>query len=384
MQTPGRVGKTPQEQSSGRQASTPSRTNVVGNRATQVWAVVLMASVVVGCGTSTSPGAPNGASQRSVGSPAASQTGPPTASLKAAEGDTWIVFQALFNGDADLGLVRPDGSASQRIPGGPGNRWHPDWSPDGTQLAYDWILPTDVAEIAILNLDGSGERSLLECVEPCLGNGGPAWSPDGRTIGFDGAEGPTDAYPNGVCYIALLDLGSGDATRILEFPECLSNDPADDLAAGIYMRFSPDGERIVFQGLGPQGTAIFTAAIDGQNVRQLTAWGLGARPDWSPDGEWIVFQSLDTEEHGDEPISIHRIRPDGRDLEQLTAPYGTTIDLYPRWLVDGSEILFSRCPYREAPDCEARVVSPDGGGEARLLLPFAQAAVHLIWQPAER
>ncbi len=322
----------------------------------------------------------------SVGTPAdpggteVDQSAPPSAS-EGTPDDRWIVYQGSFGGIADLGLVRPDGTDSHRIPGGPGNRWHPAWSPDGTQIAYDWNLSTGVAEIAVVNLDGSDERSLLSCVDPCLGNAGPTWSPDGGTIGFDGAEGPTDDYPNGVCYIALLDLGSGEVNRILEMPECFSDAPPNDLAAGIYMRFSPDGDRIVFQGEGPQGTAIFTATIDGEDVRQLTEWGLGARPDWSPDGDWIAFMSVQPADHPGQSVSLHRVRADGTDLQPLTAPTGTTIDLYPRWLPDGRGVLFSRCPFFEAPDCEAWIVTADGADEERLLPPFAQHGVHVMWQP---
>lgn len=345
-----------------------------GRAVSRAWAVAVIALVAVGCGGGTSSGASDAASDPSVGSSAASPTDAPA--------DAWIVFQGVFAGKTDLGFVRPDGSGSHRIPGGPGNRWHPDWSPDGTQLAYDWGLPSDVSEIALLNLDGSSEGSLLTCVDPCLGNGGPAWSPDGGMIGFDGAEGPTDDHQNGVCYIALLEVGSGDVTRILEYPECFSDAPPNDLAAGVYMRFSPDGDRIVFQGEGPRGTAVFTATIGGEDVRQLTEWGLGARPDWSPDGDWIVFMSVQPENHPGQPISLHRVRPDGSDLEQLTAPTGTTIDLYPRWFSPGREILFSRCPFVRAAECEAWIVSSDGRNEERLLPPFGQHAVHLIWQPA--
>jgi hypothetical protein len=288
----------------------------------------------------------------------------------------WILYQFYDVAQAapDLGLIRPDGTDNHRLPGGPGNRWHPDWSPDGMQIAYDWATPADVAEIAIVGLDGSGERSLLECVDPCFGNGGPAWSPDGRSIGFDGAEGPTPEHAGDLCYLAILNLDSGEARRFLEHEGCSYADS--------YLRFSPDGERVVFQRQGPAGLAIFTASIDGQEELQLTEWGLGVRPDWSPDGEWIVFMSVEPETNPGRAISLHRVRPDGTDLEHLTNPTGTIIDLYPRWLPDSSGIIFSRCPEVEAASCETRTISPDGSDDRLLLAPFTRHAVHVMWQPS--
>ena len=271
-------------------------------------AVVLMA----GCGGST----PTTTEPTSAASPASTPSASPTD--HGAGRGPWIVYQFYDTSlrVTDLGLVRLDGTESHRLPDGPGNRWHPDWSPDGTQIAYDWNLSTGVAEIAVLDLDGSGERSLLECVAPCLGNGGPAWSPDGLLIGFDGAEGPTPQHAGDRCYMAVLDLDSGATTRFLEHDGCVYTDS--------YLRFSPDGERVVFQRQGPAGLAIFTASIDGQDELQLTDWGLGARPDWSPDGEWIAFTSF-----RDGNNEIYIVRPNGNRETRLTnSPIS---DWQPRW-----------------------------------------------------
>jgi Tol biopolymer transport system component len=222
------------------------------------------------------------------------------------------VYQTPFE-EVDLGLVRPDGTGAHRIPGGPGNRWHPAWSPDGQWIAYDWILPTNVSEIAMLRVDGSEERSLVTCDRPCYGNGGPAFSPDGTTIGFDGAEGPTEAHAGDLCYLALLDLASGSVDRFLEHDGC---DIADS-----YLRFSPDGSLVVFQREGAEGMALFTAALDGEAELQLTEWGFGARPDWSPDGELIVLMDMNTCDCPEEPtIRLYVVRPDGTGLQPVTDP----------------------------------------------------------------
>lgn len=91
-------------------------------------------------------------------------------------------------------------------------------------IAYDWNLPSSISQIAVTDLDGSDERTLLPCDGPCYGNGGPAWSPDGRYIGFDGAEGPTDEHAGDRCYLALLDLETGAVPRFNEHAGCEVSD----------------------------------------------------------------------------------------------------------------------------------------------------------------
>lgn len=304
----------------------------------------------------------------------ASSAPPSTPSLLS---DTaWIAYQAAFSdGVPNLGLIHPDGSDDHEIPGGPANRLHPNWSPDGKQITYDWNQPNDVSQIAVLSIDGSAEEhTLLSCQAPCLGNGGPAWSPDGTTIGFDGAESTTSEHDGDLCHMALFDVESGDVTRFLEHPGC---DVGDS-----YLQFSPDGQRVVFQRGGPQGQAIFTAGIDGENQEQLTDWGAWARPDWSPDGEWIVFQDREPESHRGEVISLYRVRVDGTGLDQLTNPGAGHFDVYPRYLPDGSAILFSRCQEASPRPCETRLINPDGSNDRVVIPSFGDDVVHVVWQPA--
>jgi len=282
----------------------------------------------------------------------------------------WIVYQGIVDGTVDLVLVHPDGTGSQRIPGGPGNRWHPDWSPDGMRIAYDTNRAADdVAEIGVVGVDGSDDRLLLTCVDTCYGKGGPAWSPDGRTIAFDSGEGPTTDHAGDLCYIGLFDVASGATTRVLPHPGCDLGDS--------YVRWSPDGRQLVFQRSGPAGLALFSAATDGSDEHQLTDWGVGARPDWSPDGTSIVFMGEDDCDCGPQTVQLFTVDADGSNRRQLTKAIDGAGDLHPRWLPDGSAIIFSRC---QPTGCEVRLVAPDGTGDRPLPIE-GDGIAHPVWQP---
>jgi Tol biopolymer transport system component len=162
--------------------------------------------------------------------------------------------------------------------------------------------------------------------------------------------------------------------RFLEHDGC---DVADS-----YLRFSPDGSRVVFQREGTEGMALFTAALDGEAELQLTEWGFGARPDWSRDGEWIVLMDTNTCDcPALQDIDLYRVRPDGSDLTQLTDPGDDgTFDAYPRWLPDGSGIIFSRCTTGGLV-CDTRTIAADGSSDVLLVPGLGRGEVHAVMQP---
>ena len=123
--------------------------------------------------------------------------------------------------------------------------------------------------------------------------------------------------------------------------------------------------------------ALFVAATDGTGERQLTEWSVGARADWSPDGASIVFMGEDDCDCGSQTVSLFIIGADGQGQRQLTHAGDGVADVHPRWLPDGSAVLFSRCLGMQ---CEARLVAPDGTNDRALPL-SDRGLVHPVWQP---
>jgi Tol biopolymer transport system component/DNA-binding winged helix-turn-helix (wHTH) protein len=66
------------------------------------------------------------------------------------------------------------------------------FSPDGMRFAFVRIGPTPGTNFMIANVDGSGERVVAR--RPMISRDFPAWSPDGKTIVFAGADIPGESH----------------------------------------------------------------------------------------------------------------------------------------------------------------------------------------------
>lgn len=250
-------------------------------------------------------------------------------------------------------------------------RW-PAWSPDGSTVVYGrvttasrttlrkiWsrspkfelystgILPAYnhtgerfVATVTAANrqdstlmlAEGEGQgRALLESKNELII--APQWSPGDDAIIFGigkfsaflnfaiGAKKPADRV-NGGAQVAMINAdGSG-------FRKITSGANNNGFAS-----FSPDGKRIVYRTMGPDGDGLRIMNLEDRSVTKLTT-EYDNFPVWSPRGDLICFAR---QTNGD--WEVFTMRPDGKDVKQLTHSKGN--DAHLSWSPDGENILFA-------------------------------------------
>jgi TolB protein len=257
-------------------------------------------------------------------------------------------------------------------PGPAGDVRCPSWSTDGTQVVYGragsigaavprkvWSRNPQfelVTTAALPAYDPSGERFVATTLGAdrrgstlSIGEGGnaprpllvrkdelilgPQWSPRGDAVIFGigqfsafldfaiGAKKPRDPA-NGGAQIAMI---GADGTGFRQITSGANNNG--------FPAFAPDGKRIVYRTMGPDGEGLRIMNMEDRSVTVLTT-EYDNFPVWSPRGDLIAFvRQID----GD--FEIFSIRPDGKDLKRLTNSHGNEAHL--GWSPDGQKLLFA-------------------------------------------
>jgi Tol biopolymer transport system component len=305
------------------------------------------AVVLAACGQGSQATQPAGALP-SVGPTAttppveASATPRPTQDFNVRDGETWVAYQWMAGARDGIFLVRLDGSGRHRLAAGAGvAQIHPDWSPDGQQIAFVAETADDRTQLWLVNADGTEAHELYSCDRPCNQVSYPDWAPDGRSIYFGlDADASPDAPPT-TFRVARHDLATHETTIVLERKDGMSAEQP---------RISVDGTHVAYTrfrevGADGAGSAIFVADLEGGPEHRLTEWDLfGAYPDWSA-RDRIVFNTRDLGAFQDTtaPANLYTMAIDGSDLRQLTT-FGTsdTRATQPRWTPDGGGIVFTQ------------------------------------------
>jgi TolB protein len=160
---------------------------------------------------------------------------------------------------------------------------HPEWSPDGRQIAIAGGGMANV-QIFITDVEGNNARRLtgVGTASPQGGvNVDPSWSSDGRSLLFVGC--PPGICIEGAYEVFRMGVDGAPAQR-------LTNDGVRDQDP----YFSPDGARIAW--IRNTGGGVFGAwGIFGMNqngsaqVPLIDDGKVNSKPDWSLDGSTIYF-----------------------------------------------------------------------------------------------
>jgi Tol biopolymer transport system component/DNA-binding winged helix-turn-helix (wHTH) protein len=147
--------------------------------------------------------------------------------------------------------------------------YNPQYSPDGSRIAFSSSRADERDEVWVANADGSGAMRLTR--GPGRWQGSPRWSPDGRTIAFDSeaANGRWDIWTVGV---------DGSGLRQITRDQADENMPS----------WSSDG-RFVYYGSNRSGRyEIWRTAVADGREEQVTHEG-GFLPFESVDGRTLYY-----------------------------------------------------------------------------------------------
>ncbi len=247
------------------------------------------------------------------------------------------LFQQSCGGFRAIAVMNADGSspslvANRCLDYGSVNNTEfdsPAWSPKGSLLAFMCTNPdTSGRNVCVANAaDGSGFAQLTGYANFDIVVH-PNWSPDGSQIAYAVS---TDG--GATFQVHVVDADGSNDHAITPTPQISwASDPA----------WSPDGTRIAFTGKDSDGRLrVFVMNPDGTNPVQLTPSGNNLddkQPAWSPDGKQLAFASS----RATWTFNIYTMNADGSNETQVTNDANTNDE--PNWGASASgDVVITDC-----------------------------------------
>jgi Tol biopolymer transport system component/predicted Ser/Thr protein kinase len=202
----------------------------------------------------------------------------------------WVAFVSYPEGS--LWKMKLDGSERLQLTFPPTQAFLPRWSPDGKQIAFLAMSPTQSWTIQVISAAGGNPQEIL--FAPYAD---PGWSADGRTLVFSDRFSP-EAEKKGNFSIQFMDLKTRKVTMLAG-------------SEGFYSpRWSPDGRYIAALHAGPETLMLFDFST--QKWVQLEQLAVGF-PSWSSDSKYVYFDSQG------EDRAFFRVRIGDHKLERLAS-----------------------------------------------------------------
>jgi len=252
-----------------------------------------------------------------------------------------ILFLSNRSGDRELYAVNRDGTDVRRLTFNNLFERAPRWSPAGTQIAFAGRAPDGNWDVYTVRADGTDLQRLT--TDPARDDE-PAWTSDGTRLVYDHG---LFACP---CELRIMKA-DGTGSRTLETGP--GNAFSPDLA--------PTNDRVAFSSDRSGRYLIYTMALNGTGLRQLTTATVGfsdfaAR--WSPDGTELAFLRDSTGLDND----LYVVGSNGQRLRRLTDT-PSRLEFNPAWAPDQSEIVFFASS--DGPS-HLFAIRPGGGGDVQL------------------
>jgi Tol biopolymer transport system component len=200
----------------------------------------------------------------------------------------WVHFETQFNGTgpSDVWIMNADGSNKYRLTHDRADITNPSWSPNGHRIAF-----TRDYKIYVINVDGTGEHQISQAGAFDFD---PAWSPDGSTIVF------AHQFPTGGLDLATM-RPDGSHLRRLTHTRAFEEDP----------EWSPDGQQVAFSGYDTRtGWHVYIVDRDGTDPTVLMERE-SLEPGWFPDGSRLALYACVDD------CGLYQIRANGHGLRPL-------------------------------------------------------------------
>jgi DNA-binding winged helix-turn-helix (wHTH) protein/Tol biopolymer transport system component len=208
----------------------------------------------------------------------------------------WISYRN--DTDSSLWRSRADGSDKLRLTFPPMQVLHSTWSPDGKTIAFEGRVPGEGSRLCLVSADGGKVDTVPS---NGLSDSGASWSPDGRLILFQRwTATPAGPRPRNSAVYAW-DVKTREARMV---PDSTGFDGA---------HWSPDGKYAAAADVPNHKLMLLDFATQRwSELSEGAPFGWGIR--WSSDSRYVYYQHL---EQGEEQ-PIFRVRISDRKVEQIT------------------------------------------------------------------